>query len=48
MWAIERCKEYGLNIPEKIIKEYQDYIDMERDRGVRRGGKNLPKFKLVV
>lgn len=48
MWAIERCKEYGLKIPEKIIKVYQDYIDMERDRGVRRGGKNLPKFKLVV
>ena len=38
VWAIERCKEYGFEIPKKVIKEYQEYIDMEKSRGVRRGG----------
>lgn len=38
IWALDRCKEYGIKVPEKIIKEYQDYIDMEIDRGKRRGG----------
>lgn len=47
-WAIDRCVEYGLEIPAKVIQDYQDYIDMERDRGVRRGGQNLPSFKLHV
>ena len=42
VWAIERCKEYGLDIPERIIKTYQDYIDMELDSGVRRGGRMYP------
>ena len=39
-WAIERAKEYGMTVPEKTIKEYQEYIDMELDRGKRRGGSN--------
>lgn len=43
MWAIERCKEYGLTVPEKTIKEYQDYIDSELDRGLRRGGSGYDK-----
>ena len=43
MWAIERCKEYGLTVPEKTIKEYQDYIDNELDRGLRRGGSGYDK-----
>lgn len=38
IWAINECKKYGVEIPAKIIKEYQDYIDMEKDRGLRRGG----------
>ena len=38
VWAICKCKEYGLAIPPKIIKEYQDYINMEVARGERRGG----------
>lgn len=42
VWAIERCKEYGVVIPEKIINDYQQYIWMERDRGVRRHGVNYP------
>lgn len=49
VWAIERCKEYGLDIPERIIKTYQDYIDMELDRGMRRGGRMYPNdLKLEV
>lgn len=38
VWAINECKKYRIEIPAKIIKEYQDYIDMEKDRGLRRGG----------
>lgn len=42
IWALNVAKEvYNLTIPYKIIKDYQDYINMEHDRGVRRGG-NLP------
>jgi len=38
VWAIERAKAYGITIPEKTRKLYQDYINMEIDRGARRGG----------
>lgn len=42
VWALKVCEEvYDLEVPFKTIKEYQDYINMEHDRGVRRGG-NLP------
>lgn len=37
-WAIDRAKEYGLTIPDKIIDRYQRYIDRELARGQRRGG----------
>ena len=47
MWAIEHSIIYDMSIPDKIIKEYQDYIDMEVARGVRRGGKNYGNLKLV-
>lgn len=43
-WALEKCKEYGIDVPEKVIASYQRYIDMEHGRGVRRGGK-LPPLK---
>lgn len=46
VWAIEKCKEYGLEIPDKTLKLYQDYINMEHDRGIRRGG-NLPKLEIL-
>lgn len=45
MWAIKKSQEYGLEVPQKTIKVYQDYINMEHDRGVRRGGK-LPDKKI--
>lgn len=48
VWAIEKCKEYGLTIPTNTIKEYQDYIDMEIDRGIRRGGMGYGKLILQV
>lgn len=55
MWAIAECEKYGIEVPQKIIEEYQRYIDMTADRGVRRGGKgygNLklpkPKFRIVT
>lgn len=39
-WAIEKAKEYDIDIPDHTIKEYQDYIDMELARGIRRHGSN--------
>lgn len=41
-WALRRAAEFGLDVPEKIIKKYQDYIDTELDRGKRRGGSRYP------
>lgn len=38
VWAIERCKEYGIPIPMKTIQDYQEYIDYELERGKRRNG----------
>lgn len=48
MWAIRRCQEYGLMIPEKIIKDYQDYINEELERGKRRGGVNYGLLRLTT
>ena len=47
VWAIAECEKYGIKIPSKIIEEYQDYIDDEIDRGVRRGGTGYGKLKLI-
>lgn len=46
-WALEKCKEYGISVPEKVIKQYQRYINTEHDRGVRRGG-NLPPIEKFI
>lgn len=46
VWALERCKEYGLDVPAKIISQYQKYIDMEKARGIRRGGTGYDKLSL--
>ena len=40
VWALQRCKEYGIKVPANIVKLYQDYIDRELDRGQRRGGRH--------
>lgn len=42
-WAVDRFHEYGLEIPDSIRETYQDYIDEELARGLRRGGKNYPE-----
>lgn len=46
VWAIAECKKYGIEIPQKIIDDYQEYINMTFDRGVRRGGKCYGRLKL--
>ena len=48
VWAIQKCKEYDLEVPETLIKTYQDYIDMEMDRGIRRGGNGYKRLVLTV
>lgn len=38
IWALERCKEYGIELNEKLISRYQKYIDREKQRGLNRHG----------
>ena len=45
-WALERCADYGLQIPQSLFDLYQDYIDRELDRGLRRGGQNYGNMSL--
>lgn len=40
IWAMERFKEYNLEVPTLLLKKYQNYIDRELSRGLRRGGNN--------
>lgn len=47
VWAIEECKKYGIDVPKKIIDDYQEYIDDEIDRGIRRGGTGYGKMRLI-
>lgn len=48
VWALKVAREeYNLVIPDTIIEEYNDYIRMEHDRGVRRGG-NLPSIEKLT
>ena len=47
VWAMNKCKEYGLDVPEKTISEYQNYIDREVDRGIRRGGTGYAEMNLM-
>ena len=48
MWAIEKFKEFGLEVPQKIIDCYQDYINLEHDRGIKRGGKLPPVENFIL
>lgn len=41
-WALDRCKEYGLDVSQDIINKYQRYIDRELARGLRRHANYLP------
>lgn len=40
VWALERCKDFGLNVPNKITDLYRQYIANELERGQRRGGRH--------
>lgn len=42
VFAIDLFRQYKLKVPEGTMKEYQDYVWRELDRGIRRGGKNYP------
>ena len=45
-WAIAECLKYELKIPYKTISIYQRYIDIEKDRGIRRGAMFCLDLKL--
>ena len=47
VWALDRCKEYGIIVPQKTIELYQDYIDRTKRRGERRGGPGYSALSLV-
>lgn len=47
VWALERCKEYGIIVPQKTIDLYQQYIDREKRRGERRGGNGYAALSLI-
>lgn len=47
VWAMNECKKYGIEVPDKIIEKYQKYIDMTKARGLRRGGKGYAKLQLI-
>lgn len=40
VWAIQELDRYNIKPTEKDINDYQKYIYMELDRGLRRGGSN--------
>lgn len=46
-WALDRCREFGIKVPAKIIDKYQKYIDFEIERGKRRGGSGYGNLKLI-
>lgn len=48
VWALDQCKEYGIEVPSALIEKYQKYIDLEKARGMRRGGKDYAELKLGV
>lgn len=45
-WAIDRLKEYGIEIPVKTLFTYQRYVMVEVARGRRRGGRDYPEMNL--
>lgn len=45
-WAIDRFKEYGLEIPERTLHVYQRYVFQEVARGKRLGGDGYKEMNL--
>ena len=42
VFAIQLFREYEMTVPHRILEDYQEYIDMEVERGKRRGGRDYP------
>ena len=47
-WAVNRLKELGFPIKQRILKLYKEYINMTYERGVRRGMQKRVKSKLYL
>jgi hypothetical protein len=45
-WAIDRCADYGIPVPQKTVDRYQKYIELELQRGIRRGLKRFARLHL--
>ena len=45
-WAIDRFKEYGLEVTDSILHIYQRYVYSEVARGKRRGGTGYAELNL--
>lgn len=45
-WAIDKCREYGLNVTEKEIYDYQEYVLEEIRRGKRHHGSDYSVLDL--
>ena len=41
-WALDKCRELGIDVPQNIIDRYQKYVYNELERGLRRNGSNYP------
>lgn len=41
-WALDKCKELGIDVSNKLLDSYQKYVYRELDRGLRRGGIGYP------
>lgn len=46
VWAIDRLKDYGIDVQEKSLFSFQRYILTEIKRGERRGGKAYGELSL--
>lgn len=41
-WALDKCKELKIDVPDKIVEKYQRYVYRELERGLRRKGYGYP------
>ena len=46
-WALDHLSDYGLEMDENILHAYQEYIDEEHARGIRRHCKTLPPIEAL-
>lgn len=49
-WALDKCRELQIDVPDSIIQKYQKYVYMELERGLRRHGSGYPsreEMKLI-